>query len=152
MNADPIVIVLLIPLGIALILVLVFAALRSLARRKEASARQRFPHALRIDRSASFFGQESRGAPQMRGNGTLILTDSELIFEMWVGSSQFRVPLSSIRSVENPQSFLGKSRLTPLLKVAYRNEQGADDAMAWHVADLAGWMRQLEEARRAKKA
>lgn len=83
----------------------------------------------------------------MRGNGTLILTDSELIFEMWIPNRQFRIPLQSIQAIENPTWFLGKSRFKPLLKVVYINDQGATDAMAWQVVDLNGWMRLINEAR-----
>jgi len=124
----------------------VFVVLRNIARQKEAHARARYPNARQIDRAASFFGQESRGVTQMRGNGTLILTDSDLIFEMWVPNKAFRIPLRSIQSLENPSSFLGKSRFTPLLKVVYTTEQGTMDAMAWQVPDLSGWMRHLNEA------
>jgi hypothetical protein len=141
--------------GLVIILVLVLAVifggvlvvLRNIARQKEASARERYPNARQIDRAASFFGQESRGVTQMRGNGTLILTDSDLVFEMWVPNREFRIPLRSIQAIENPNSFLGKSRFTPLLKVVYTNDQGVTDAMAWQVRDLGGWMRLINEAR-----
>jgi hypothetical protein len=141
--------------GLVLTLALVFAVafgsafvlLRNIARQKEASARDRYPQARHVDRTASFFGQQSRGATQMRGNGTLILTDSDLIFEMWVPNREFRIPLRSIQSLENPASFLGKSRFAPLLKVVYTNDQGTTDAMAWQVSDLSGWMRLINEAR-----
>ena len=125
----------------------VFVVLRNTARQKEAGARERYPNARHVDRAASFFGQESRGGTQMRGNGTLILTDSDLIFEMWVPNREFRIPLRSIQSLENPASFLGKSRFAPLLKVVYTNDQGTTDAMAWQVPDLSGWMRLINEAR-----
>lgn len=125
----------------------VLVMLRNTARQKEASAQKRYPGARQIERAASFFGQESRGVTQMRGNGTLILTDSELIFEMWVLNREFRIPLRSIQSLENPTSFLGKSRFTPLLKVVYINEQGETDSMAWQVPDLSGWMHQINDAR-----
>jgi hypothetical protein len=125
----------------------VFVVLRNIARQKEATARERYPNALHIDRAASFFGQESRGVTQMRGNGTLILTDSDLIFEMWLPNREFRIPLRSIQAIENPASFLGKSRFTPLLKVVYTNDQGGMDSMAWQVPDLSGWMRLINEAR-----
>lgn len=138
-------------LGLAVFFALVFGGvfvvLRYIARQKEASARERYPTVRQIDRAASFFGQESRGVMQLRGNGTLILTDSELIFERWVPNTEFRIPLRSIQSLENPTAFLGKSRFTPLLKVVYTNEQGATDAMAWQVPDLSGWMRWINEAR-----
>jgi hypothetical protein len=138
-------------LGLAVVVAVVFGGvfvvLRNTARQKEASARERYPQARQIDRAASFFGQESRGATQMRGNGTLILTDSELIFEQWVTNRVFRIPLRSIQAIENPSWFLGKSRFAPLLKVVYTNELGKADSMAWQVPDLSGWMRLLNEAR-----
>jgi MFS superfamily sulfate permease-like transporter len=131
----------------AVVLGCVFVVLRQTARQKEASARERYPQARRIDRTASFFGQQSRGATQLRGNGTLILTDTDLVFDQWVTNREFRIPLQSIQAVENPISFLGKSRFAPLLKVVYTNEQGATDAMAWQVSDLSAWMQLLNEAR-----
>lgn len=138
-------------LGLAALFVVVFGGvlvvLRSVVRRKEAGARERYPNARHIDRTASFFGQESRGAAQMRGNGILILTDTDLIFEMLVTNRVFRIPLRSIQGIENPSSFLGKSRFTPLLKVVYTHDDGATDAMAWQVVDLGGWMRLINEAR-----
>jgi hypothetical protein len=124
-----------------------FLLLWRVARQKEADARARYPHARHVDRTASFFGQESRGVTQMRGNGTLILTDSDLIFELWVPHAEFRIPLQRIQSLETPTTFLGKSRFAALLKVAYTNEQGMADAMAWQVPDLSGWMRRINEAR-----
>ena len=118
------------------------------ANQKEASARQRYPTALAIDGSASFFGQESRGVIQMRGNGTLILTDTELIFERWVPNTTFRVPLKSIQGIERPTSFLGKTRFAPLLKVVFSNEAMNPDSMAWQVRDLDGWVNRITAARR----
>jgi hypothetical protein len=66
---------------------------------------------------------------------------------MWVLNTEHRIPLRCILSLENPTSFLGKSRFAPLLKVVYTNSQGSTDAMAWQVSDLSGWMRQINEAR-----
>ena len=143
--------VIMLVLGLLVFFVVLFGGivvvLRNIARQKEASARERYPAARQIDPRASFFGQESRKGAQMRGNGTLILTDSDLIFEMWIPNKQFSIPLQSIQAIENPTWFLGKSRFTPLLKVVYINDQGATDSMAWQVADLNGWMRLINEAR-----
>lgn len=138
--------VIILMLGLAVVIGGVVVVLRNIARQKEASAWKRYPNARQIDRAAHFFGQESRGVTQMRGNGTLILTDSDLIFEMWVLNTEFRIPLRSIQAIENPSWFLGKSRFTPLLKVVYTNDQGATDSMAWQVRDLGGWMRLISEA------
>ena len=143
--------VVLLLLGLAIFFVILFGGgfmvLKRFVRQKEEIASARYPHARLIDRAASFFGQESRGVGQMRGNGLLILTDTELLFEMLIPNQEFRIPLGRIQSLENPSSFLGKSRFTPLLKVIYTNEHGAMDAMAWQVPDLSMWMRLLEEAR-----
>lgn len=143
--------VLLLLLALAAFFVVVFGGafvvLKRFARQKEAIVSAHYPNALHVDRAASFFGQESRGVTQMRGNGILILTDTELLFQMWVPNQEFRIPLRSIQSLDNPSSFLGKSRFTPLLKVIYTNEQEATDAMAWQVPDLTVWMRLLDNAR-----
>ena len=151
MDFDVVSFVILLLLGLAIFFVLIFGGvflvLRNIVRKKEADARERYPNARQIDRRASFFGQESLRGTQMRGNGILILTDSDLIFEMLLPNKQFRIPLHSIQSIENPSSFLGKSRFTPLLKVIYINDQGVTDSMAWQVVDLEGWMRLINEAR-----
>jgi hypothetical protein len=137
--------------GLVVIILLVIVgalfALRTVVRRKEASARVRYPDARHIDRAASFFGQQSRGPAQMRGSGLLILTGSELIFEMLVPSQVFRIPLGSIQAIEHPTSFLGKTRFAPLLKVIFLNDQGEADAMAWQVPDLEGWTRMIHAGR-----
>ena len=119
--------------------------LRRVASKKRDSAHRRYPDARHIDVGPNSFGQKSRGKAQVRGNGTLILTDSELIFEQWVPSREFRIPLRAIRSVETPKSFLGKTQGVPLLEVGYLNEAGEVDSMAWRVAELSEWMRKLDE-------
>jgi len=137
-------------IGIVLFFIVIFGGLlmilRSVARKKEADAWGRYPQAHRVDRAANFFGQQSRGVAQMRGNGTLILTNSDLIFEMWLPNREYRVPIESIESLEKPRSFLGKSRFTPLLQVIYRDQEGGRDSMAWQVRDLSGWMEQIDKA------
>jgi hypothetical protein len=125
----------------------ILISLGYMARQKEAQARQRYPTARKIDRAASFFGQQSRGVMQLRGNGILILTDTELIFELWVPKRMVHIPVETIRSVENPRSFLGKSRFTPLLKVVFVDEHGVEDAIAWQVRDRNDWMRKLADVR-----
>ncbi len=151
MTSDVVGLVIILIVGLIVFFGVVFGGaliwLKNLAKKKEAQARERYPDARQIDQRASFFGQQSRGAAQMRGNGTLILTDEALIFEMWIPQRQFCIPLQSIQAIENPMSFLGKSRLAPLLKVVYINDDGVTDSMAWQVPDLSGWMRLINEAR-----
>jgi hypothetical protein len=57
-------------------------------------------------RNANFFGQQSHGVKQIRGNGVLILTDKELYFGMWVPKKEIKIPLFAIKSIDNPNSFL----------------------------------------------
>lgn len=124
----------------------VILLVRAMARRNQRAAEQEYPNARHIEPVANFFGQQSRGIRQLRGNGTLILTDSELIFKQWVTNKVFRIPLSAIQAIENPTSFLGKWQGAPLLKIVY-SVDGGMDAMAWRVRDLNEMMRLINEAR-----
>lgn len=89
---------------------------------------------------ANFFGVKSRGYRQVRGNGILILTYSELFFRMLLPAKELRIPLSSVTSVETVSSFLGKSKLRKLFKVNFRNSQTAEDAAAWLVNEPEQWI------------
>lgn len=131
---------------LAIVFGFTFYALRGVARRSAAAAQQQYPNARLIDATANFWGLESRGVTQMRGNGTLILTDSELIFQQWVTNKEFRVPLNAIQSIETPTSFLGKTQGVKILKINFTNE-GRPDAIAWRVRDLNGLLQALEGAR-----
>ncbi len=95
--------------------------------------------------NVNFFGQESKGLGQVRGNGSLILTDSELYFEMWAPKRVLRIPKHMIKSVENPAPkwFLKKTKNRPLLKVLFTNEQGQEDSAAWIVPELDHWIQKL---------
>lgn len=142
--------------GLVLLLAIVIGATIvgvSLAAKKSRQATEKeFPNARHIDSGALFFGQKSRGAAQMRGNGTLILADAELVFKQWVVNREFRIPYRSIQSLENPRSFLGKSQGVKLLEVRFVDESGADDSMAWRVRDLDAIMRAIEAARADQNA
>ena len=130
-------------------LAIVYAVLSRAARRSEEAARREFPNAHRIEAGALFFGQRSRGAAQMRGNGTLIFAPTELVFRQWVVDREFRIPYRRIESLETPRSFLGKTQGAKLLQVNYVDGSGAQDAMAWRVRDLSATMRVIEELRTA---
>jgi hypothetical protein len=120
-------------LTVLIIAVPLFAALlwfrRVVAQRAQA-ARERFPNARLIVPGANFFGQESHGVTQLRGNGTLVLTDNELYFERLLPRREYRIPLHAIRALETVTSYLGKSIFRPLLKVVFVDEAGNTDSMA----------------------
>lgn len=131
---------------VALTLNMVLKGVKKKQIRSEQDARVRFPNAKWIDSGANFFGQESRGARQTRGNGTLVLTDTELYFEKWLPHHEYRIPLAKVVEIANPTSFLGKTYFRPLLKVVFTNEQGKQDSMAWFVQDLEQMERAIQEA------
>lgn len=126
---------------------LVFVALRRMAQRRREAAHQQYPDARFIDAGALFFGQQSKGVAQLRGNGTLIVTHADIIFQQWVTNREFRIPLTAIQSIENPTSFLGKWQGVPLLQINFLNDSRQTDAMAWRVRDLSGIQREIETAR-----
>jgi hypothetical protein len=145
---EPLVLFIGIVVFVLVIIAAVFIPLRRLAAQREQAARQRFPNAKRIVPGALFYGQESRGVRQLRGNGTLVLTDSELYFEKWLPRHEHRITLDAIQAIETPSSYLGKTNFRPLLKVVFKDAAGNIDSMGWLVSDLEGTIRALEEARR----
>ena len=94
--------------------------------------------------SANFFGQQSKGHKQIRGNGVLALTNDKLYFEMWKPKKKLQISLTSIEGIETPKSHLGKSKFKPLLKIIFRNEKDDPDSATWLVRDLPKWKGTIE--------
>lgn len=92
-----------------------------------------------IDDSANFFGVESRGAAQWRGNGCLVVTLEEVVFLMWLPRRELHVPRARITSVERAKAHLGKTIGRDLLKLRFVDEAGHPDSAAWLVRDLPAW-------------
>lgn len=137
---------------VTLILTVVFGVTFSILRRETMSRAnaigKKFPNAKLIIPGANCYGQESKGKMQMRGNGTLVLTDQELYFEYLVPRREFRIPLTAVQAIETPSSFLGKTNFRPLLKVVFINDGGQPDAMAWIVPDVEGARQAIESVRK----
>lgn len=93
---------------------------------------------------ANFFGEQSRGPAQLRGNGGLVLTEDSLVFHMLVPDRTITIPLEDVREVSLVRSHLGKSVRRDLLHVRYAVPEGTD-AIAWFVRDPETWRRTLEE-------
>ncbi len=91
-------------------------------------------------RGANFFGQESKGVSQMRGNGNLFLYENELFFKQWVPKKNISIPIDKIHSVEVIKSHLLKTKAVPLLKVIFENEKSQNDSIAWFVRKLDKWI------------
>lgn len=94
---------------------------------------------------ARSFGQRSKGAGQVRGNGALALFDDELVFVQLIPKVEIRVPRERITDVAKVAAFNGKASGAELLVVEWRTGEGdATDAAAWQLSDLRGWLEALE--------
>ncbi|MGM0575936.1 MAG: hypothetical protein ACQEXJ_09430 [Myxococcota bacterium] len=92
------------------------------------------------DDMANFFGLESWGLGQVRGNGCLAATDDEVLFVMWVPRRTIRVDRAFIEAVETPRSHLGKTKGPRLLRLRFRSPEGGEDSAAWLVRNLDRWV------------
>ncbi len=84
----------------------------------------------RSSSGANFFGLESLGQRQFRGNGILVLTEKELYFEMLLPKKEINIPLRNIVKIETPKSHLHKTKFKPLLKVIFKNDIGEIGSVA----------------------
>jgi hypothetical protein len=112
-------------------------------------AMQRFPgqEIIKVYPAANFFGQQTKGVTQIRGQGVLVLTAEQLFFLMWLPKRVLVVPLSLIEKVEIVDSFLYKTKFRPLLRVDFRNENGTADAAAWLVDGVKEWKEAIKRAK-----
>lgn len=144
---SPVIFILLMVVILMGVLVFSLYLLRRQITNRTQAARERFPNAKLIIPSANFYGQESKGVMQLRGNGTLVLTDTELYFEQWIVQREFRIPLAAIQALETPSSYLGKTNFRPILKVVFRDESGKTDSMGWLVGEVEALKRAVDAAR-----
>ena len=132
---------------VVLLLFVVMLPVARRARRQKAEMEAELGDTAERTENAQGLGLESRGKGQVRGNGWLILTADELRFRQWVPSRETRIPRSAITSVDSDRWWLGKSVGRKLLVVRWRTPEGGDDAMAWNVRDLDGWLTALGDER-----
>lgn len=90
------------------------------------------------DLGANFFGLESAGVMQVRGNGALVLTPDAIEFFMLIPARRMTIPLADVTRVELVMGHLGKTVFRRLLKVQFTRD-GKPDSVAWLVRDPAGW-------------
>ncbi len=108
-------------------------------RSSQACMRQRVSE-LEVQRSAgvNFYGVASKGAGQVRGNGTLVLTPDELVFSQLMPAREIRVPRAAITATEVASGFLGKTQGRDLLVVSW-SADGVDDKAAFLLRELDAW-------------
>lgn len=97
-----------------------------------------------VSKSANFFGVESKGSKQIRGNGVLILSKDELYFQMWLPKRIVRISLKKIKRVTSTTHHLRKTKFVDLLKIEYINNKGEGDSAVWWVKDLQEWIIKLK--------
>lgn len=145
MQSITLVLILVGSFSVVLVPVLVFGVfLRRRYVQLRDSIQQRWKPSSILMSNANSFGQESLGVKQVRGNGVIVLTNSELYFEMLMPKKSWTIPVSSIQAVENPTSHLTKTRGVALLKVIFQNQQGATDSIAWQMHDVPTWTKTLQ--------
>jgi len=122
------------------------AALTALQRRRAAEVKARFRgrRVFGIASNANFFGEESRGTGQVRGNGVLALAEGELYFKMWAPARELSIPFNALLGAEIVRSHLKKSKGRPLLRVRYLDPQGNEDSAAWLVGRPERWKDALD--------
>ena len=131
---------------LVVVAVVAIAAVALIVRRAASGARARIDAAvgdlevLRREK-ANFYGVASKGAGQVRGLGTLVLTPDELVFLQMVPAAEVRVPRAAITRAEVARSFLGKSQGRELLVVEWTtgDDPPAEDRVAFDVPQLDAW-------------
>lgn len=141
-------------MGIVIVVVAVVAlvAIALVVRRAASGARARIDAALgdlevlRKDK-ANFYGVASKGAGQVRGLGTLVLTPDALVFLQLVPAMEVRVPRAAITHLEIARSFLGKNQGRDLLVLAWTTDDDppGEDRVAFDVPALDAWRAALSD-------
>ena len=103
------------------------------------------------DLRANSFGLESAGVWQLRGNGALVLTGTQLHFFMFLPASDLCVPLNAITELTTTKSHLGKATIYDLLKVHF-SADGKMDSIAWYLTDPQTWKNSIEALKAASDA
>ena len=100
------------------------------------------PGPVRRSMAATCLGVESAGLGQVKGTGTLVLTDAEVAFAQWRPDHLIRVPRSAIAEVDTTRSYLGKTMNADMLRIRWTDE-GNPDTVAFFVRELDPWLADL---------
>ena len=149
MSAVEVAVLVLVILGPFILIAAVLIPIVRRARRVRADLEEELGGSATRKANARGLGLESRGKGQVRGNGWLVLSPGELRFSQWVPRHETRIPLTAVTKVETRRVWLGKTVGSKLLCVRWRTPEGGEDAMAWEVRDLDGWLAALAAERDA---
>ena len=133
-------------LGVVSLLVLLRLFFSSTRKKLENHIQKNFSknEIIGVTTNANFFGEQSKGAKQVRGNGALVLTKDRIYFIRAVPFKEYTIPLKSVSKVSLPNSSNGKSIFSKLLCIQY--ETGSElDAVAWAVKNPESWKKSIEK-------
>ncbi len=139
--------ILLVPVLLAALCYAIRSFLNNL-KRKRAEELFRNYHKDRIiyfSREVNFFGQKSKDGLNIKGNGSLLLTPDQLHFKKWMPDQDLIISLEDIKSVERVDSFMGKNKNRPLLKIDFNNKEGDIDSAAWLLDNMHNWENVLKD-------
>lgn len=128
--------------------------LRRLSRKalEEAMENRESEEIILSERVVNFFGIESAGFSQIRGNCALLLTDRGIRHLMWSPRRRLCIDWQNVLRAEEVKSHLGKTKFRQLVKVRFINERGERDSAAWYVPNSKLWMEAINgRARSAPK-
>jgi len=137
---------------IALAIAVVSISVSRRAKRTQTELEEELGDSIMRSANVIGLGLQSRGRGQVRGNGRLVLTPEELCFRQWIPQRETTIPLAAVTSVGTERSWLGKWVGSKLLCVRWRTSDGGEDAMAWQVRDLDGWLAALHTERDESKS
>ncbi|MFN2341445.1 MAG: hypothetical protein ABR547_09275 [Halanaerobium sp.] len=140
--------ILLIPVLLAVLCYIIRRTISSLKRKRaeELFTNYHKDRIIYFSKEVNFFGQQSAGRAQLRGNGSLLLTPDELHFLRWIPKKNIVIPLDEIENIERVSSFLGKRKKRELLKVEFNNHQGEKDSAAWLLDNMHAWEQVIKDS------
>ncbi|MDY6796528.1 MAG: hypothetical protein SWK76_14810 [Actinomycetota bacterium] len=99
----------------------------------------------------NFFGVESAGYGQARGNGVMALAQRGIYFRMLIPRKHLFIPLASVREISHPRWFKGRSKARELLRVDFTGQAGERDAAAWLVPHREWWKEAILSLREGRE-
>jgi hypothetical protein len=120
--------------------------------RTRAQARLReIPGAILRSTAATSLGLVSLSGGQLRGTGTLVLTDGEVVFAQWRPDRLVRIPRPAIVAVDTTRTHLGKTMNHDMLRIRWASaETETEDSIALFIRDLDPWLADLGGTRTAE--
>lgn len=133
--------------GLVLLLLAVGFVMGRVDRRLKGMVAARFARPDMIQASgANLFGQRSRTAGGIKGTGALVLSRDRLWYGLVVPKREIEIPITSIRSVTTPKSFMDRTIFRELLCVRFSGPDGEDE-IAWAVQAPEKWRQAIETVR-----